>query len=324
MAAQGGKVKVAGAALVAFVAILLIASALLFRPDLPRATLISRYTDARSRFIDLPDGSMAHVRLEGPMDRPAVVLLHGAMASLQSFDSWAPDLSRNFRVIGIDEPGSGLTGPTVSGDYSRAGMVAFVHAVLGRLGVRQAALVGHSMGGGVAAEYAERHPNEVWALVLVDASGIPRRVGEGSVLGSMAHHALLRPLLRWTLPRWLIARGIRSTFADSSKVGDDMIDRINDLTHYPGNRAALMRHYLAPNDDTELQARLSGLAMPTLVLWGDADPILSVSSAREFARRIPNARLIIYPGVGHVVPEEFPQQSSRDVAAFLTGVTNPR
>jgi pimeloyl-ACP methyl ester carboxylesterase len=317
-------VKVAGAALIAFVAILLIASAFLFRPDLSRGALISRYSDARSRFVDLPDGSIAHVRLEGPMDRPAVVLLHGAMASLQSFDSWAPDLSRNFRVIGIDEPGSGLTGPTISGDYSRAGMVAFVHAVLGRLGVTRAAMVGHSMGGGVAAEYAERYPNEVWALVLIDASGIPRRAGEGSALGSAAHHALLRPLLRWTLPRWLIARGIRRTFADPSKVRDEVIDRISDLTHYPGNRAALIGHYLAPNDDAQLQSGLPGLAMPTLVLWGDADPVLSVASAREFARRIPNARLIIYPGVGHVVPEELPQQSNRDAAAFLVGVTNPR
>jgi pimeloyl-ACP methyl ester carboxylesterase len=313
-------VKVASAALIAFIAILVIASALLFRPDLSRAALIARYSDAGSRFVDLPDGSMAHVRLQGPMDQPTVVLLHGAMTSLQSFDSWAPDLSRNFRVIGIDEPGHGLTGPTVSGDYSRAGMVAFVHATLGRLGVTQAALVGHSMGGGVAAEYAERYPNEVWALVLVDASGIPRRAGEGSVLGAAAHHALLRPLLRWTLPRWLIASGIRGTFANPSKVGDGMIDRINDLTHYPGNRAALIGHYLAPNDDEALQAGLSDLTVPTLVLWGDADPVLSVSSAREFARRIQGAQLIVYPGVGHVVPEELPQQSSRDAAGFLVGV----
>jgi pimeloyl-ACP methyl ester carboxylesterase len=312
--------RLARAALITFLIIPLIASALLFRPDLPRTSLIAKYSDSRSRFVEFPDGSIAHMRLEGPMEAPVVVLLHGAMSSLQSFDFWARDLSQNFRVVSIDEPGHGLTGPTADGDYSRPGMVAFVHAVLGRLEVTRAAMVGHSMGGGVAAEYAERYPNEVWALVLVDAAGIPRHVGEGSGLGSMAQHALLRPLLRWTLPRWLIARGIRRTFANPSQAGDAMIDRIYDLTHYPGNRAGLIGHYLAPNDDTALQAGLPGLSMPTLVQWGAVDPVLPLSSAREFARRIPHARLIIYPGVGHTAPEESPQQSGRDVAAFLSSV----
>src|ERR1700721_1430489 len=134
-------------------------------------------------------------------------------------------------TIRLDMPRAALiatqAGPRVAGDDSRAGMVSFVHAVLGRLNVRRAAIVGHSMGGGVAAEYAERYPNEVWALVLVDASGIPC-TGPRSSLDAMAHHALLRPVLRWTLPRWMIGAGIRDTVADRSKATDEMIDRLYD------------------------------------------------------------------------------------------------
>jgi pimeloyl-ACP methyl ester carboxylesterase len=173
------------------------------------------------------------------------------------------------------------------------------------------------MGGGVAAEYAERYPNEVWGLVLVDASGIPRTPGQGSGLGWMARNALLRPILRWSMPRWLIARGVRKSFADPSKATDAMIDRIYDLVHYPGNRAGLIGHYLAPDDDAAVEAGLSRLAVPTLIEWGAADDVLPLSSAREFKRRIANATLVIYPHVGHVVPEELPVQSARDAAAFL-------
>ena len=312
-------VRVARLALAFLTAVLVFGAAAMIRLDMPRAALIAKYAGPRARFVALPDGTVAHVRLDGPRDKPAVVLLHGAMNSLQSWDPWTQRLAENYRVIRIDEPGHGLTGATVAGDYSRAGMVSFVHAVLGRLNVRRAAIVGHSMGGGVAAEYAEHYPNEVWALVLVDASGIPR-TGPRSRLEAMAHHALLRPVLRWTLPRWMIGDGIRDAVADRSKATDEMIDRIYDLEHFPGNRAGLIGHYLAPNDDSAVEAGLSRLAVPTLIEWGGADPVLPLSSAREFQRLIRDARLIVYPGVGHLVPEELPEQSEQDAASFLAGV----
>ena len=312
-------VRIVRLALIFLAAVLVIGAAALIRLDMPRTALIAKYAGPRARFVPLPDGSVAHVRIEGPRDKPTVVLLHGAMDSLQSWDFWARRLSENYRVVSIDEPGHGLTGPTVAGDYSRAGMVSFVHAVLRRLGARHEAIVGHSMGGGVAAEYAERYPGEVWALVLVDATGIPR-TGPRSGLDAMAQHALLRPVLRWTLPRWIIAAGIRKMVGDPSKVTDEMIDRIYDLLHFPGNRAALIGRYLAPSDDAAVEAGLPRLAVPTLIEWGGSDPVLPVSSAREFQRLIRNARLVLYPGVGHLVPEELPDESEHDAAAFLAQV----
>jgi pimeloyl-ACP methyl ester carboxylesterase len=309
-------------ALLLLAAVLVLGAAALIRLDMPRTALIAKYAGPEARFVTLPDGTVAHVRLAGPRNRPAVVLLHGEMNSLQSWDSWAQRLSENYRVVSIDEPGHGLTGPTVAGDYSRAGMVSFVHAVFGRLNVRRAAIVGHSMGGGVAAEYAERYPDEVWALVLIDASGIPR-TGPPSSLEAMAHHAFLRPVLRWTLPRWMIGAGVRNIVGDRSKATDEMIDRIYDLVHFPGNRAGLIDHYLAPNDDSAVEAGLSHLAVPTLIEWGGSDPVLPLSSAREFQRLIRDARLLVYPGVGHLVPEELPEQSEQDAAAFLAQVQPP-
>ena len=311
--------RIARLALIVLAGVLVLGAAALIRLDMPRTALIAKYGGPKARFVPLPDGTVAHVRLEGPRNKPVVVLLHGAMNSLQSWDSWAQRLSENYRVVRIDEPGHGLTGPTVAGDYSRAGMVSFVHDVLHALGIRREAIVGHSMGGGVAAEYAERHPDEVWALVLVDASGIPRTAPR-SGLDAMAQHALLRPVLRWTLPRWVIGAGIRKMVGDRFTVTDEMIDRIYDLVHFPGNRAGLIGHYLAPSDDAAVAAGLPRLAVPTLIEWGGSDPVLPLSSAREFQRLIRDAHLVVYPGVGHLVPEELPEQSELDAAAFLTQV----
>jgi pimeloyl-ACP methyl ester carboxylesterase len=139
---------------------------------LPRESLIRKYAGPNSRFIQLPDGSAAHVEINGQSDKPVVVLLHGGPgSSVRNWDGWTPALAADYRVVAIDLPGDGVTSQTGSKDYSRPGMVAFIHAVLSAIGVHREALVGHSMGGGVAVEHAERYPGEVWALVLIDSSG---------------------------------------------------------------------------------------------------------------------------------------------------------
>jgi pimeloyl-ACP methyl ester carboxylesterase len=300
------------------VAVLLCAAVAAFiRPDLSRASLIAKYADPKSQFVTLPDGTIAHVRIEGTAGMPVIVLLHGAASSLQTWDKWTPELAKHYEVVSLDLPGHGLTGPTVAADYSRDGMVSFVHAALAKLGVRREAIIGHSMGGGVAVAFAEQHPEEVWALVLMDASGIPRTKGQGSGLDRIAHNPFLRPLLRWATPRWVIARGIRKTFADPSKASDRLLDRIYDLLRFPGNRAALIGHYLANDNDVQIQDQLRSLMVPTLILWGEADRLLPPSHAGEFQRRISGAQLIVYAGIGHTPQEEAPEQSLRDVANFL-------
>ncbi len=155
--------KILGAALLAVIAALVVGAILFVRPDLPRTALIKQYADANSRFIKLPDGSDAHVEILGAPDKPVVVLLHGAMSSVQSWDAmWTPRLSTHYRVIAIDLPGSGLTGETGARDYSRSGMVAFTHQVLKALGVSLTVSWPGFLNRAAAwaAEYAERYPQE--------------------------------------------------------------------------------------------------------------------------------------------------------------------
>jgi pimeloyl-ACP methyl ester carboxylesterase len=311
--------KVAVIALSAVLALCVAGLVGFLRPDLPRAELIRKYTDVNSRFIQLPDGSEAHLEILGAAGKRTVVLLHGAMSSVQSWSGWIPSLSTSYRVVAIDLPGHGLTGKTGAGDYSRTGMVTFVHSVLRSLGEKHVALVGHSMGGGVAAEYAERYPDEVWALVLVDSAGIHIAGRPDTEAAKLARNPVTRAVLPWIMPKWELVRALRKMYGDPSKVTDELVDRICEIERFPGNRAGLIGHYLATSDDVMVEAGLTALNVPVLIQWGDLDTVQPRAAADMFRRQIPGARLIIYPGVGHDVIEEAPAVSERDAAAFLSG-----
>lgn len=291
------------------------------RPDLPRAELIQKYADGNSRFIKLSDGSEAHVELLGAAGKPTVILLHGAMSSVQSWAAWMPSLSMSFRVIAVDLPGHGLTGETGARDYGRTGMVTFVHSILRSLGEKHVALVGHSMGGGVAAEYVERYPDEVWALVLIDSAGIHIPGRSETEAAKLARNAATRAVLPWIMPKWEVARALRKMYGDPSKVTSALVDRICELERFPGNRAGLIGHYLAPSDDAVVEADLPALNVPVLIQWGGLDRVQPRAAAETFQRLIPGARLVIYPGVGHDVIEEASAVSENDAAVFLSGAS---
>jgi pimeloyl-ACP methyl ester carboxylesterase len=198
-------------------------------------------------------------------------------------------------------------------------MVTFVHSVLSSLGEQHVAIVGHSMGGGVAAEYAERYSEEVWALVLVDSAGIHIAGRRDTEAARLARNPVTRAVLPWIMPKWELARALRKMFGDPRKVTAALVDRMSEIERFPGNRTGLIGHYLAPSDDAVVETGLSALHLPVLIEWGDLDRVQPRAAAEMFRRQIPGARLILYPGVGHDVIEEAPLPSERDAAAFLTG-----
>jgi pimeloyl-ACP methyl ester carboxylesterase len=174
--------------------------AALYRPDLPPESLRAAYAPPPSRFVRV-DGMDVHYRDEGPTavpraGAPTVVLLHGMGASLHTWDAWTAALRDSLRVVRLDLPGYGLTGPFPAGDYRNAAYVAFLDRFLTAVGVGRASLAGNSMGGEIAWRFAAAHPARVERLVLVDAAGYP--YGEAPplfrVLGTPGLSALLTKL----------------------------------------------------------------------------------------------------------------------------------
>ena len=139
------------------------------RPDLPWPTLQAKYANAASRYMDLPGGVKIHYRDQGRRDGPTIVMVHGFGASLQTWEPWVQRLGSQYRIITLDLPGFGLTSAPKGYILSRTGFVDVVDGVTTRLGATKFVLVGNSMGGGVAWNYALKHPDKLQGLVLVDA-----------------------------------------------------------------------------------------------------------------------------------------------------------
>ena len=162
------------AMLIRIVGVLLMCSALaiplLRAPDRPVETLVARWGQPPSEFMDL-DGQLVHYRDEGPKaDATPIVLIHGTSASLHTWDGWTQALKSQRRVIRFDLPAFGLTGPHPNNDYSIASYIHVVMGVVDQLGVGQFVLAGNSLGGQIAWGAALAHPQRVGKLVLVDVA----------------------------------------------------------------------------------------------------------------------------------------------------------
>jgi pimeloyl-ACP methyl ester carboxylesterase len=282
-----------------------------WKEDLPLNQLKVRWAPPPSQFVDV-DGMSVHYRDEGT--GPAVVLLHGTGSSLHTWDAWAAALSPTHRVVRLDLPAFGLTGPRPDGDYRLDTYVEFLDHFAARLGLSSFALAGNSFGGALAWRFAVAHPAEVTQLVLVDAGGYPRTTKKLLVfrLGGLP---VVASLLGHLDPRPLVERTVRQTFGDPARVTPELVERTYDLTLRPGNRQAFGAVTSVPFEDRTAQLR--SLHVPTLVMWGDQDALIPVSDAPRFVADIPGARLHIYEGLGHVPMEEDGARTAFDVRQFL-------
>jgi len=306
--------------IVAAVAVLLVGAFWAFStPDIPRAVLEAKYAKPPSQFLLLPDGARAHVRDRGPRDAPVLVLVHGSNASLFTWEPWAKRLSDSHRVVSLDLPGHGLTGAVPDGDYSEAGMVQFVKEVVDKLGIATFAIAGNSMGGGVAARFAEMYPARVTHLILVDAAGMPAPQGKAEPLAfKLARTPVLDQIVMHITPRSLVVEGLNDAIVRKAIVSDAMIDEYWDFARMTGTRQATAARFRLPWDHY-VEKHVGRIAAPTLILWGDRDGLIPVKAAYEYRAAIKGAKLIVYPNVGHIPQEEVADRSAADVRAFLSG-----
>ncbi|MEF2553445.1 alpha/beta fold hydrolase [Aurantimonas sp. A2-1-M11] len=142
----------------------------LWTPDRSRAVLEAAYLDSPGDLIEI-DGVRLHVRDSGSREAPALIMLHGFGSSLHTWEPWAEALSDRYRVVRFDIPGSGLSGPDPTGDYSDDRTLTVLRALMDTLAVEQATLVGNSMGGRFAWRFAAAHPERVDRLVLISSDG---------------------------------------------------------------------------------------------------------------------------------------------------------
>ena len=291
-------------------------------PDRPVTELTARWAPPPSQFVRI-GGLDAHVRDEGRRDDPLpLVLLHGTSASLHTWDGWVRALEGSHRVIRVDMPGFGLTGPAPDGDYTIDAYVRFVVALLDHYRLERCVLVGNSFGGRVAWETALADPGRVRALVLVDSAGYAIESQSVPIAFRLAQVPALEPLLSHLTPRVVVEASVTNVYGDPGRVTPELVDRYYELTLREGNRGALVQRFLqAPAGPG--QQRIRDIAVPTLVIWGGRDRLIPAAYALRFKQDVAGSRRVEFPALGHVPHEEDPAATVAAVQAFLASLPPP-
>ncbi|MCH8542896.1 MAG: alpha/beta fold hydrolase [Alcanivorax sp.] len=303
------------------IALLLLVAVLLgawWAPDQPPEALAERWAQPPSSFVTI-DGMPVHYRDQGSRDaEQTVLLLHGTSASLHTWEGWVAEMGDAYRVVSLDLPGFGLTGPFVShDDYSIGAYTTFMGQAMDALEIEQAVVAGNSFGGEVAWETALAMPERVSALILVDAAGYPIESVSMPLGFRIAQTPALSSIMNRVLPRSVIESSVRNVYGDPSLVTDELVDRYYDLTLREGNRAALSARFTHAVWRDESGERLATLTQPTLVIWGAQDRLIPPENGHRFVQDMPNAELVMFETLGHVPQEEDPQATAQAALSFL-------
>ena len=289
-------------------------------PDRPVQTLVARWAPPPSDFIEVK-GQLVHLRDEGPRSDPTpLLLLHGTGASLHTWDGWVAALKDKRRVIRIDLPGFGLTGPFggayAADDYRGDTYARFVLDLMDVLQVPRAAIGGNSLGGEVAWRAVSLAPQRFAALILVDATGYAFTPDEIPLGFRIARIPLLNRIGEYLLPRAAVAATLRSVYGEPARIDDALIDRYFELALREGNRHALGLRLQQLEMGAQAE-RIKQLALPTLVLWGGRDRLVPPANGQRFAADIRGAKLVVFDTLGHVPQEEDPAATVAAAIAFL-------
>lgn len=300
-----------------FVILVILGVMLLFgHGDIPLDELKEKYTNTNSSFISV-NGLDVHYRDEGNQaDTIPIVLLHGTASSLHTYDAWAHRLKNTKRVVRMDLPAYGLTGPFLDRNYSMNHYIEFIEEFLTALGIKQCVLAGNSLGGEIAWNFTLERPDMVKKLILIDAAGYPKTSKSTPIAFELAKIPLLNKVFTFITPRFLVRASVENVYFDTSKVTDSLVERYFELTLKKGNRQAFVDRFSMQKDEGAY-TNIKNIQQPTLVLWGANDLLIPVESAYKFHRELPHNELVILADTGHTPMEESPVESLEPVLAFL-------
>jgi pimeloyl-ACP methyl ester carboxylesterase len=288
-----------------------------YAPDIPLAELKKDYANKESEFVTLPSGMTVHLRDEGPINAPALILLHGSNASLHTWDKWTARMSGQYRIIRFDQAGHGLTGPHPKDCYTVNCYVEAVDQVARQRGLVKFILGGNSMGGGISYAYARQHPEKLAGLLLVDPSGAPQKKKADLPIGfRIAQLPGISWLTQIITPRSLVETSLKQSVSNQDIVTPANVDLYWKMLRREGNRRATGLRF-AEYGNRKQAAPLTGSPIPTLIIWGDKDKLIDVSAAPWFAKQFTNNQIKIYHGIGHLPMEEIANQSASDVSAWI-------
>jgi pimeloyl-ACP methyl ester carboxylesterase len=311
--------KIIGGIFIALFAVILFFA----EADRPVEELIPLYANKDSKFMPIM-GMKVHYRDEGvATDTLPLILLHGMSSSLNTWDSVVIDLKPHKRVISLDLPGFGLTGPSPENAYNFPYYSKFIDSFATRLKIKRFILVGNSMGGAISWNYALHNSARLAKMVLIDAAGYPK-VGESGSLGfTIASTPVINNLMLYVTPKSLVRKSLETVYFDQSRVTDAQVERFHDVAIREGNREAALQIFKGSFQGNSKRfldsnvARIKTIKTPTLVLWGEEDNLISIHNWDNFIRDIKGSKGDVYENVGHVPMEEVPGKVAASILGFV-------
>jgi pimeloyl-ACP methyl ester carboxylesterase len=254
---------------------------------------------------------------------PVVMLVHGITSSADAWRGVMPALAEHHTVVAPDLLGHGGSAKP-RGDYSLGAYASGLRDLLAALGHERATVVGHSMGGGIAMQLAYQFPERVERMALVSSGGLGKEVGLVLRAATLPGAELVLPLLTRDGPRAVVIGAahvlsrlglrtradVRGTALGLASLRDDdarraFIHTARSILDASGQRvSARDRLYLAEG-------------MPTLIVWGDRDPMIPVAHGIAAHEQIPHSRLERFPDAGHYPFEEDPERFVRVLREFI-------
>jgi pimeloyl-ACP methyl ester carboxylesterase len=304
---RGGKIVLV---VIALLALLLALNAVIT----DRQTKGAEVTVPGGRILHLTGGDM-QVVAGGPPQGPPIVLIHCFTCAIDWWDGVMPRLERSHRVVAVDLLGHGGSEKPASG-YSIPDQADLVAEALARLGVRNAEVVGHSLGGAVAVALAERSPALVDRLVIIDSLSSPDEEGDLGLLAKLAFTPVIGPALWRVKPDFSVRRGLEVAFAPGFDVPDAFVEDVKRMTYTAYDDAAANDEDYT--DEESLADRSAAAGKPLMVLMGAEEQIIDDPRAAlaSYAEAVPKARTILLRGAGHSPNVEEPARTAALIAAF--------
>ncbi|MEQ9444941.1 MAG: alpha/beta hydrolase [Rhodospirillaceae bacterium] len=297
--------------------ILSITAALWYYRDIPMETLEARYGAPESQFITI-DGVRIHYRDEGPRDGPPVLLLHAHWGSLIMWDDWANILKDKYRVIRFDMAGHGLTGIDPTGDYTLERGVALMEQFNEALGIERFDIVGTSLGGTHAIHYTVKHPSQINRLVLLNPGAL-----NAGVRGRDTPRGLpwWVSIMTYITPQQLFQFMLEGGYGSANDVDETIVRRWHEMQMGEGHRPAELAR-TSQYISGDIVSMIKSIQSPTLIMWGEDNPVVTVDQAYEFMdllERAPEKQLAVFTGLGHMAVLEDPEVTSIAIKDYLEG-----
>lgn len=281
-----------------------------------RAMGVSMLTIPPPQYIDVQGRKIAYDEISPPNPQGTVLLITGLASKRLAWGRQREALGQVYRTICMDPRDAGDS-DEASGPYSIAEMADDAATLLRALGVSRAMVVGISMGGFIALELTLRHPSLVSKLVLVATSAGGRTHVRPRALMSLRF--LLRALARGEAGARTKAYYPAIAGPRYFREHPDDLEHSAEIARYRPQSAQAFRRQQRACMRHDVAEHLGEIRVPTLVLHGEADPLVRVENGRYLAGHIPGARLVTYPGAGHLLIAERADEVNRELLAFLQG-----